>query len=73
MVKVNHPGSDRSKKMVSAKRTCALHKMLEGFNNTDDIGSFLADDLLLCTDFIAALQAAAEVTVEEDSAFAWAV
>lgn len=52
---------------------CARRKlyaaMIEIFNNVDDIGDFLADDLLFDTDFLAQLQAITEVTVEEGSAF----
>lgn len=51
---------------------CARRKvyagMLECFNNVDDIGDFLADDLLFDTDCFVQLQAAAEVTVEEGNA-----
>lgn len=51
---------------------CARRKvysaMLESFNNTDDIGDFLADDLLFGTDCFGQLQAAAEVTVHEGNA-----
>lgn len=51
---------------------CARRKVyagtLECFNNVDDIGDFLADDLLFGTDCFAQLQAAAEVTAEEGNA-----
>lgn len=51
---------------------CARRKlyaaMVESFNNIDDIGDFLADDLLFGTDCFDQLQAVAEVTVEDGNA-----
>ena len=42
--------------------------MLSAYNNTDDIANGLADDMLFGTDSFKAVEAAAEVTVEEGSA-----
>lgn len=55
-------------KLFECARRNEYADMLSAYNNTDDIANGLADDMLFGTDSFKAVEAAAEVTVEEADA-----